>query len=158
MIIVVLFTVLGLFLMIKRIRQDIKVYTAISQRLKQKKPLYNVRGSWLSILSFVVLCSAAAIAVIINIKNPQMTGLGIMVVCIGIGELINAITINPFYYDDLGFYYYHQYIKRKEIKELKESKGLFGLTTVYSVETKNGALFSISKAGYEVLKRKGGKR
>ena len=154
MIIIILFSVLGLFLMSKRIRQSIQVYKTIKQRLTQKPQLSSVRSNWFSILSFVLLCIVGCILTIVNGKNPSMAGLGIMVVLISIGELINAITINSFYYDDKGFYFYHKYFKFTQVKEIKKVKGMFGLIDMYSVETKSGDLFSISSAAYPVLEKK----
>ena len=77
MIIIILFSVLGLFLMSKRIRQSIQVYKTIKQRLTQKPQLYSVRSNWFSILSFVLLCIVGCILTIVNGKNPSMAGLGI---------------------------------------------------------------------------------
>ena len=154
MIIVIIFSVLGLFIMSKRVHQSILVNKTIKQRLTQKPQLYCVRGSWFSILSFVLLCIIGCILAIVNINNPSMTGRGIMITLISIGELINAITINSFYYDDKGFYFYHKYFKFKQVKEIKKVKGMFGLIDMYSVETKSGDLFSISSAAYPVLEKK----
>lgn len=154
MIIIILFSALGLFLMSKRIRQSILVYKTIKERLTQKAPLYSVRSSWFSVLSFVLLCIVGCILTIVNGKNPSMTGLGIMVVLISVGELINAITINSFYYDDKGFYFYHKYFKFAQVKEIKKVKGMFGLIDMYSIETKSGDLFSISSAAFQILEKK----
>lgn len=154
MIIIILFSALGLFLMSKRIRQSILVYKTIKERLTQKPPLYSVRANWLSIASFVLLCIVGCILTIVNGKNPSMTGLGIMIVLISIGELLNAITINSFYYDDKGFYFYHKYFKFTQVKEIKKVKDMFGLIDMYSTETKSGDLFSISSAAFQILEKK----
>ena len=157
MMIVALFTLTGLYLMSKRINQSRKVYRIIKKRMKEPKPLYSTHSSYVSIISFVLLCTASSILVFLNIRDPKMTGLGIVVVFISIGELVNALTICSFYYDDNGFYYYHQYFKRNDIKQMKEVSSFFGLTTTYSIETKSGDLFSISRKAYMILQRKGGK-
>lgn len=154
MIIIILFSALGLFLMSKRVRQCIQVYKTIKQRLTEKPQLYCIRSNWFSVFSFVLLCIVGCIITIVNGKNPSMAGLGIMVVLISVGELINAITINSFYYDDKGFYFYHKYFKFTQVKEIKKVKGMFGLINMYSIETKSGDLFSISSAAFQILEKK----
>lgn len=151
MFIVIFFTLLGLVLMFKRIHQTLKVYTVISYRMKQDRPLYHVKGSVSSIFGFFTISMIAVMFIFWNIHNPLMAGFSIMVSFISIGEFINTITLFSFYYDNLGFYYYHYYISRKDIIKLNKTKGILNLTMIYSIETKNGQKFSICKTAYEKL-------
>lgn len=153
MILVIVCALLGCLLMIKRLRQCLLVYNVVRRRWKGEKPLYRVHTSRFSIISFTALCVLSLFIVFTNYQDPQLCALGTILTFISIGEIGNAIINNTFYYDEKGFYYYHTYMYFRDIKELKESKGLFGLITIYNVRT-NKAILSVSKNAYHILSHK----
>lgn len=155
MLFVILCILIGCLLMIKRLYQCKKVYVVLRKRWKQKTPLYRVHTSRFSILSFSILCVLSLLILVTNYQNPQICAIGNILTFISFGELCNAFININFYYDNEGFYYYHTYLYYHNIKELRESKGLFGFITVYNVKIGN-ALFSVSKEAYRILLQKNG--
>lgn len=154
MLIVILLACIGIFLMSKRIRQSILVYRTMKTRLKQSPQLFVIKSRGIYEWGFLLLSAASIIMIFYNIENPSSTGLGILTLCLSIGEFINAMTVRNFYHDQSGFYYYQHYLKIKDIKKLSEGKGFLGLSVMYSVETTHGDLFSVSKAAYDYLSQK----
>ena len=157
MIIVILLTIIGLFLMFKRIKQVMTVYRTIQKRMKQQEQLYSIKSNSIYDWGFLAVSAFACMMIIVNRADPGTTGLSILVLCISSGEFINAMCIKHFYYDRHGFYYYHHYIAYKELQDLSQTKGFLGFSTMYTVKTTHGDLFTISKAAYDYLKQYKGK-
>lgn len=153
MIFILLFTVIGIFFMSKRIKESYNVYEIIKARMKEEKQLYCVRSSWLHTSSFATICFVGMAMMYINIENPQMVGLSILIVLISIGECINAITIRYFYYDQHGFYYYQVYFRYQDINTMNMNTSVFGLS-MYYINMKSGDNFTLHKGAYAILKAK----
>lgn len=152
--IVIIFSLFGFVLLMKRLIQFYKYYKTLHIRRKEKEPLFRVHSNAVILLSPTLILLSSIVILIKNIENPVIAGLLTMMIFICIGEIINAIALFTFYYDEKGFYYYHTYVQYKEVKQMQKEKGFLGLTTIYSVQTKSGYSFSISGQTYLILQSK----
>ena len=148
MLIIFVFTIIGLFFVYQRSKVTLKIRKAMNEAVQKNPKTMVIKETAVTLISFVCLTFCGFLICFNGIESPQTVSFGILVILLSIAEAIATPTVKNFYYDEKGFYAYTRYIHFNEVDKCEIKKVLFN---VYAITLKTGEIINVSKKAFEII-------